>query len=317
MKISIVIPLYNKQDTVRRAVYSVLDQESKHAQLAQIIIVDDGSSDNSLNIVKRIQDENEHRDIIIFSQDNAGVSAARNKGIELASHSHIALLDADDSYEPHFLDEIAQLRNSYPKANVYCTSYRFVNTKIGRKRDAKIYGLQTNDQPQCLDNFFLSAAKGDLPITSSSVCIQKSALDKIGGFPAGENMGEDQAVWSQLALNEQIAISNRVSANYFEDSNNSLMQTISPNKEMPFSQRLQNQLDRRLIPEKLRPFIRTYIAGHLLDLVRRNIQSGNLATAMGILNDKRSRTEIKRWAYWHLKLFIIMNMTNKITLQMG
>jgi len=75
MKFSIVIPLYNKQDTIRRAINSVFDQIEIRKQAIQLIIVDDGSTDNSLTIVNRIQRENTHRDIIVYTQKNAGVSA--------------------------------------------------------------------------------------------------------------------------------------------------------------------------------------------------------------------------------------------------
>jgi len=302
MKFSIVIPLYNKQDTIRRAINSVFDQIEIRKQAIQLIIVDDGSTDNSLTIVNRIQCENTHRDIIVYTQKNAGVSAARNKGIELASHNLIAFLDADDTYEPHFLDEITQLVNNYPIAGVFCTGYRFINTGHGTKRNAKLIGLVANNEQQILADFFYSAATGDLPITSSSVCIRKSALQKIRGFPNAENMGEDQAAWSQLALSQMIAISQRICANYFEDTSNSLMQTITPSKEMPFSQRLQRQLEGGLIPEQEIKSVKEYIAGHLLDLVRRNIASGDLEAAKNLIVDQRSRCQFKRWVYWSLRL---------------
>jgi len=137
MKISVVIPMYNKQQTIRRAVYSVFDQLERFSAEVQLVIVDDGSTDDSLSVVNRIQRENTHRDIIVYSQENSGVSAARNQGIALASNNFIAFLDADDSYEPNFLDEISALILRYPNAGLYCTSYRFINTFNGTKRDAK------------------------------------------------------------------------------------------------------------------------------------------------------------------------------------
>jgi len=304
MKFSVVIPMYNKQHTIRRAVYSVFDQLEELASEVQLVIVDDGSTDNSLSIVNRIQTENAHRDIIVYSQKNAGVSVARNKGIMLASHNFIAFLDADDSYEPNFLEEINKLIISYPSAGLYCTSYRIINTYNGTKRNAKLAGLRPAKNHQLLDSFFDSAATGDLPVTSSSVCIKRSALIEIGGFPVGEHMGEDQAVWSQLALTRQIAISKKIGANYFEDNSDSLMQTIAPSGEMPFSQRLQKQLSNGLIPTKEIAPVRQYIAGHLLDLIRRNIKSGDLTTAKKLLRDHRARAQTSRWVFWSLLLRI-------------
>lgn len=304
MNFSIVIPMYNKQHSIRRAVYSVLDQFSDLVDEMQLVIIDDGSTDNSLAIAKRIKIDNPHRDLVVHSQKNAGVSSARNKGIELARHNLLAFLDADDSYESHFLNEIAQLVHKYPSAGAYCTAYRFINIDQGTKRNAKLSGLSVVGAQQLLNDYFYSAATGDLPITSSSVCIRTSALQKVGGFPVGESMGEDQAVWSQLALTQKIAVSKKISANYFEGTDNSLMQTIAPSSEMPFNQRLQEQLNDGIVAMQNIDSVKIYIAGHLLDLIRRNIETGDLEAARKLINDPRSRVQFKRWVFWSMKLWV-------------
>ncbi|MFT6407546.1 MAG: glycosyltransferase involved in cell wall biosynthesis [Arenicella sp.] len=300
MNFSVVIPVFNKQQTIHRAIYSVLDQIRAFADDVQLIIVDDGSTDNSLATVKNIIENEPSRNIEVHCQQNAGVSAARNSGIEQAQYDLVAFLDADDTYETHFLDEISRLVNEYPESAAYCTAYRFVSCSDGSKRDAIIKGLRPDRKRQALDDFFFSAANGDLPLTSSSVCIRKPILERIGGFPKRENMGEDQALWSQLALLHGIAISKKMSANYFQETGNSLMQTVEPDCEMPFSQRLQKQLDLGSIPTKMRVSVKRYIAGHLLDLVRRNIESGNLVTAKRLIDDNRTRADLKRWFRWKL-----------------
>ena len=302
MKFSVVIPMYNKQATIGRAVHSVLNQFGEQVNEVELIIINDGSSDKSLSIVNRIQKENPHQNIVLHSQKNAGVSAARNKGIELASHNLVAFLDADDSYEPYFLDEITKLISEYPQASVYGTAYRFVNARAGTKRLSRVSGLLPGKDRQLLSDFFNSTATGDLPITSSTVCVHKAALLEVGGFPVGEHMGEDQAVWSQLALTQSIAISKKVCATYFEYTRDSLMQSITPNQEMPFSQRLQKQLDSRKISTRYVNSVKNYIAGHLLDLVRRNLEINNLETAKKLISDHRGQQQFKRWVYWSVKL---------------
>lgn len=302
MKFSIVIPLYNKQDSIRRAIYSVFDQVGIKAGQCEIVIVDDGSSDKSLAIVNQIQRQHSDRQIIVYSQTNAGVSAARNKGVELASADYVALLDGDDSYEPNFLSEIESLVSRFPEALMFATGYRFVDSNVGAKREARIVGLEQPTQPQLLADYFSSAAEGDLPVTSSSVCINKFALTDIGGFPRGENMGEDQAVWSQIALVHSIAFSPKVCANYFEATACSLMSTVAPSDEMPFSKRLQQQLDHSdVLPHQVAS-VEKYIAGHLLDLVRRNLYAGDIPRAQTLLSDRRARSQAKRWLYWSLRV---------------
>jgi len=300
MKFSVIIPLYNKRTSVRRAIHSVFDQLNKSARQCELIIVDDGSNDGSLDVVNEIQREYSNREIIVYSQANAGVSAARNKGVELASADFVTFLDADDTYEPNFLCEIESLIDNFPEAVMLATAYRFIDTNTGQKRDAHISGIGS-EQQQILGDYFYSSAYGDLPITSSSVCINKYALKELGGFPIEENMGEDQAVWSQIALNHVIAISQKVCANYFEDTANSLMQTVSSSDEMPFSKRLQCQLDQGEILGEYVPSVKTYIAGHLLDLVRRNIQTGDIKSARALSRDSRARRQSKRWVYWYLR----------------
>jgi len=303
IRFSTVIPLYNKQHTIRRALYSVLEQPCAFNQQNEVIVVDDGSTDHSLNIVETIKQQFPNRLITIHQQANAGVSAARNKGIELAQHEYITFLDADDSYEPNFYNEITKLAKRFPYAAMLATSYRFVNTIKGEKRKANLVGLGTQKH-QILDDFFYSAAYGDLPIFTSAVCIKKSVLESIGGFPVGENMGEDQAVWSQISLKHLVAISKEIGANYFEDCEGSLMKTEPVRHEMPYSLRLQMQLDQQQIPQRFRESVEHYISGHLLDLARRNNSSGNFKAAAKLVNDKRAHRQFKRWSYWYARVHI-------------
>ena len=306
MKFSVIIPMYNNQHTIGRAMHSVLSQFGELVDEVELIVINDGSNDKSISVVNRIQKENRHHKIIVHSQENRGVSAARNKGVDLASHHLVAFLDADDSYEPYFLDEITKLITKYPQASVYSTAYRFINPRAGTKRVSNIKGLSAKKDRQLLRDFFSSTATGDLPLTSSSICVHKAALLEVGGFPEKENMGEDQAVWSQLALTQFIAISKKVCASYYEDTYSSLMQTIEPSHEMPFSQRLQQQLDSQKIPMKYANSVRKYVAGHLLDLVRRNIKADNFEKAKMLLSDARGRVQLRRWVYWSVKLRFIM-----------
>ncbi|NND81867.1 MAG: glycosyltransferase family 2 protein [Gammaproteobacteria bacterium] len=299
MYISVVIPLYNKEGTIYRAMNSVIQQLTDDVEL---IVVDDGSTDGSRTIAESLQQAHPAHHIRVHAQTNGGVSAARNAGIDLAKGSLVAFLDADDTYDEHFLAEIKLLTRRFPDAAVFSTSYRFCDSVWGDVRVANISCLADPASPQILPDFFRSAAAGDLPVTSSSVCINKEVLIAMGGFPEQENMGEDQAVWSQLALQYNIAFSPRVCATYYEAAANSLMQSVSPIGEMPFSQRLQQQLEQGVVPAQLRTSLKRYIAIHLFDLVRRNLLAGNRANARQLLSDPRTKRDIKRWFYWQLRM---------------
>ena len=98
--ISVVIPLYNKEKQIARTLQTVLNQTYQNFE---IVIVNDGSTDGSVDEVLRISDSR----IRLVSQENGGVSAARNRGIDEAKGEYIAFLDADDLYCPELIENIA------------------------------------------------------------------------------------------------------------------------------------------------------------------------------------------------------------------
>ena len=122
--ISIVIPLFNKASHIKDTIESVLAQSYQNFEL---IIVNDGSTDNGPKIVREIKEPR----ILVIDQANAGVSAARNRGIDAAKGDLIAFLDADDLWNPDFLSAIMRLYQRFPWAGLYATAYRIVNTKNG------------------------------------------------------------------------------------------------------------------------------------------------------------------------------------------
>lgn len=299
-KISVVIPLYNKQATIERALLSISAQTKKPRQ---IIVVNDGSSDNSLAIVECFKSEHPELDISILSQVNKGVSAARNHGIDVATTQYIALLDGDDAYESRFIEEIAKLISHYPDAGVLCTKYSFIFSD-GLKHEANWVGMKGRAKHGLLKNYFCMAAKGDLPFSASSVCIAKSAINKAGGFPVGQQMGEDQWLWSLLALNETVAYSKAALSNYYAETSGSLMDTNVPDVELPFSIMLQDLLDTKAITGSLAKDIRAMIRGHLLDLVRRNLQAKRFDVCSDFFKDARLKSLRIKILYWRARLFI-------------
>ena len=115
---SVVIPLYNKEAYVAKTLNSVLNQTYQNFE---VIIVNDCSTDNSLNVVHKIDDS---RFKIIKHNKNKGLSASRNTGIKAATHSYIAFLDADDYWDSIYLETIWNLVKEYPDESVFATHYR-------------------------------------------------------------------------------------------------------------------------------------------------------------------------------------------------
>jgi len=211
MKFTVVIPLYNKEDHILRAINSVLNQTHKEFEL---IVVDDGSTDSSVKKVKTFSDSR----IRLVQQDNQGVSSARNKGIKLAKYDHIGFLDADDAWKPHFLETISKLIVKYPYAGAYATAYEIVKSSSKTVLPKSILNFEKNWEG-IIDDYFKYALKNPL-ISASSVVIPKKILNDIGLFSVGIKRGEDLEVWCKIALNYDIAFSNQICATYFHDANN-------------------------------------------------------------------------------------------------
>lgn len=143
--ISIVVPCYNAEKTIDRCIKSVVEQTYKKWEL---IIVDDGSKDNSVQHVHKWCTVDNR--IIFYGQSNAGVSATRNKAMSLARGAYLAFLDSDDWYEPCFLQELYdRLKSNH--ADIACCAYRIDSQVEGHnvlygKGDATFYGKECLQQ---------------------------------------------------------------------------------------------------------------------------------------------------------------------------
>ncbi len=196
---SVVIPLYNKERHVAKAVYSVLQQTFGQFEL---IIVNDGSTDQSRHCLESIDDPR----LTIIDQPNLGVSTARNRGVEQASQPWIAFLDADDWWHPNFLTELATLITHYPNAVLYGSNYFYV--KHGRNR-VEDKGLAPDFVAGYIDYVAVYASRFCVPINCSFAVVRKTAFTAVGGFKPTLRMGEDVDLWIRLALSGLVAYVNK------------------------------------------------------------------------------------------------------------
>lgn len=218
-KISVVIPLYNKARHIQRAVSSVLAQTYPDFEL---IVVDDGSTDGSGDVVRRVTDPR----IRLITQANAGVSAARNRGVTEAKTDLVAFLDADDEWLPCFLDTAMKLQARYPEAGMYATAYRFCEgEKIWRPAFAHCV---TDPHGGLLEDYF-RAALGPPPVWTSAVMIPKHVFTEVGLFPVGVRRGQDLHTWVRIALRYRVAWSPIEGAIYHLSSDNRACRVIPAN----------------------------------------------------------------------------------------
>lgn len=202
---TVVIPLFNKELSIKDTIDSVLKQTYQNFE---IIVINDGSTDSSTKIVESIDDDR----VRVIHQKNQGVSAARNRGIKEASYEWIAFLDGDDLWEINHLKEIHKMMVTFPNEKVYVTSFKFSNNKklFKHPRLANIFKIE---------NYFKEAIKEYL-IWTSVVVVHRSCFDKIGGFDISLTNGEDLALWAKLASSFVIIKSCKITATYRVEAEN-------------------------------------------------------------------------------------------------
>jgi glycosyltransferase involved in cell wall biosynthesis len=209
------MPLYNKATYVRRAVESVLKQTVGDFEL---IVIDDGSTDAGARVVEAINDPR----IRLIRQANAGVSAARNRGIAAARAELIAFLDADDEWLPGFLEAIWGLHAEYPHAAVWATAYRRISRE-GKDITSRFSWLRSsrNSGTHIID-FFSDEHDYEDRIHTCSLVVKRDAILAVGGFPENIVQGEDSDTWFRLALRYQTAWASGLEAVYHMDAGNHL-----------------------------------------------------------------------------------------------
>jgi len=301
MFFSIIVPLYNKAKSVRKTLLSIMNQTYTNFE---IIVINDGSTDGSENVVAAMGNDK----IRIYNQINQGVSVARNLGVEKAQYEQLVFVDADDLLAECYLENIAQLIGTFPLAGAYGTCYQYYEG--GENRPCKIY--QMGSKPTQFTNYFLTASRGDLPIVASGICIPKSVLYRVGLFPVGQSQGEDQDLWARIGLSYPVAVHPSVDITYVLDAENRVSVNVIPLEELEFSKRLQRKLDSGVINDTMVPSIKRYIAGHLIHLAELNVRAGNYSVAKRILSDPRTRQLWKRKIKWtvYLKLLSYTRSSN-------
>lgn len=195
--ISVVIPLYNKEQSIASTLQTVLNQTY---QDFEIVIVNDGSTDHSVEEITKVLDPR----IRLIHQENAGVSAARNRGIEEAKGEYIAFLDADDEWKSDYLKTQYELTQKYPECSVFACNYEFKDSQ-GKVTPTIIRKIPFKGEDGILSNYFEVASCSHPPICSITIMVKKNAIQSIGGFPIGVKSGEDLLTWARLAVNGEIA----------------------------------------------------------------------------------------------------------------
>lgn len=221
---SVIIPLFNKEKSVLNTLESILRQTFDSYE---VIIVDDGSSDQSAAIVTHFIERNGlAKNWHLYKKLNGGVSSARNYGVSKSSFDYIAFLDADDEWEPGYLFHQQKMIQNFPDASLWGCSWGY------SENGARIrINHNPNNYLGYIDDYW-SIKKGTNIFHVGSSIYRKSALLQIGGYDERISMGEDLDVTYRMLLTYRAAYNSQYSGFYYvQDAENRAMNITHPIKK--------------------------------------------------------------------------------------
>lgn len=204
---SIVIPLFNKEKSIAKTLQSVVSQLYT---CFEVLVVDDGSTDDSANQVLKINDSR----IRLIQKKNGGVSSARNRGIQEARYDYIAFLDGDDLWDEKFLMEQVYLIREFPDAKMWGVNYAFIKNGVTQKCNQ---GLESNYRGY-VENYFCTK-HNDL-FCSSSVVVKRDVFADVEYFDERISSSEDLDMWYRIILHHPVVFYDKVLAYYNQDAEN-------------------------------------------------------------------------------------------------
>lgn len=276
-QLSVIIPLYNKGFVITKTLESVLAQTFTDYE---IIIIDDGSTDSSVEKVKQFNDSR----IQLFQQKNQGAATARNLGIEKANCELIAFLDADDYWFPNHLAVLIELHKNYLNCGIYASRYL---TKIASNQTiTNSFANSISDDFQGIITDFFEASLINRVATSSSILVPKTILLQNNGFNKEVTSGQDLELWTKIGIKHPVAISNKTTAIYNFELPNSLSKTsFAKKKLMDFKQFAE--------AEKQNPSLKKFLDIYRLEYALQFRIVGNLEKSNFYLKDITSKIPFK------------------------
>lgn len=224
---TVVIPIYNKAEHLKRSINSVKAQTYTNYEL---ILVDDSSTDGSYELAEELSKEFNNCSIYRRTEPGPGGYAGRNLGIEKAKGEWIAFLDADDEWSPGLLEEYVTLMGKYTECQFLGTARKEV-TSQGLDDFDRFYKKYNDKKYREMDLLYYAklGAEERNPIQTSSVAAKRDLLLQIGGFPHGKcNRGGDRDTWLRLFMSTNFAWSSYLGSTYFRNAGNMVTHNNPP-----------------------------------------------------------------------------------------
>lgn len=198
--VSVILPTYNRVDTLPRAIESVLVQTWQNFEL---LVVDDGSNDGTNEVCRVIRDL---RFRFICSPRNYGAAAARNLGVRKSVGEFIAFQDSDDEWHPTKLEEqIKVLRQADRRVGLVYTNYLLCTASTMRSGISRLRTFlgRISDKSRLAGEVQLALSRGNF-ISTQTVILRKACLESVGGFDERLARFQDWDLWLRIAGNYQV-----------------------------------------------------------------------------------------------------------------
>jgi glycosyltransferase involved in cell wall biosynthesis len=215
---SVIIPLFNKENFIEDTLKSVLNQSYIDFE---VIIVNDGSTDNSTQIISKFTDSR----IRVFTKENYGAAAARNYGIEKSQSNYISFIDADDYWYPTFLQEMLEKINHFPDIKVFSAAIEIETSKTIFPAH---YSIKKTDDYEIV-NYFSASTKETVICTSCAV-FNNVVFEDVGNFDTQIKSGQDTDMWIRIGLKYPVLFVWKILARYVYDEN-----SLSKNKSFLYT----------------------------------------------------------------------------------
>jgi glycosyltransferase involved in cell wall biosynthesis len=296
MKVSVIIPLYNKEPYIGRTLDSVLAQTFTDYE---IVVIDDGSTDGSAAVVRGYTDPR----IRLIAQPNAGQGAARDRGMREAQGEHFVFLDADDEWHPACLARLIALITDFPQAGAVGVKYAMID-EDGSVTPAQLSALPADFTRGLLPDYYANAML-DTPLWSSSTLIPRRVIDEVRPKYSTSVFGEDLYLWCQIANRYPIGYDSAVSAYYHRDAGGRVSTTRTMQGELPFVGLLLDELGAGRLRHLNRASVRAYIAKFQFDAMWALLEQGAPVEQVRPLLHRcpRTRDNAREWRHYQKRLY--------------